>query len=387
MKKERELKKSEIKQIINERVNDIIKKHNNKAKESAVHKKRKSYVEMIELLGDFYKPEHCIRDPKDWKNTAYNEDRQLISFIKHIYCKYKVPSFMFGMFDKSNIDYRTPLYRVWNSNGYSIRDNIGMLFEWFIIAATGRPFAKELSDFFSKKEAHIFLNGLPNLSIYSNYWRAKLIAAGATEETATMCIGVFPYDDVVAKPYMYEAAKFFPRFQEDLDPMTLLDVMSFVDNSARDNAVNRVPQFSFKGRTLKSLIKASVDWHREQKFKVYGDIEANFPKCKIDDWSWVNKDDGCTWYVRQILNSKTLCCEGRAMKHCVATYSSRCTNGDSTIFSLSNSVEGRKLTIELNKYLHIVQARGRFNAQPKGKERKVLESWVKDNGLKFLYKL
>lgn len=381
----KKLQKMSREKAVSERVADILKIHNEKIKKTEDVKKRKSYTEMIELIGELYKPEYCLRSPESWRNDAYNEKRQLMSFVKHIYCKYRVPSFMFGIFDKLNVEYYTRYYKSRENVVYKITKNGAILFEWFIIATSGRSLAKEASDFFTKKEAHIFLNGRNDLSIFANYWRSKLIAAGATEETSDMCIGLFPYDDIVTYPFMYEAAKFFPRFQDDIDPMTLIDVMDYVENMARGDRNKGIPRgrFDFKGKTLKSLIKASIDWHRDQNFKVHGDLDLNFTKCKIDDWEWNDLSTGYVWYIRQILNSKTLYCEGRTLKHCVATYVEKCTSGNSIIFSLTNNVEGRKLTIEVNRYMQIVQARGKFNANPTGKERKILMHWAEDNGIKM----
>jgi len=380
----KKLQKVSREKAVSERVADILKIHNEKTSKTECVRKKKSYTEMIELIGTLYKPECCLRDPKDWRNDAYNEERQLRSFIRHIYCKYKVPSFMFDIFDRFNRDHYTDYWKDRNSTLYVPKKNVALLFEWFIIATSGRSLAKEASDFFTKKEAHVFLNGRNDLSIFANYWRSKLVASGATEETSDMCIGIFPYDDIVAYPFMYEAAKFFPRFQEDLDEMTLIDVMDYIENIARGDRTKWIPmgRFDFKGKTLKSLIKASIDWHRDQNFKVYGDLDADFAKCKIDDWEWNDLSTGYVWYIRQILNSKTLYCEGRALKHCVATYVEKCTSGNSIIFSLSNNIEGRKLTIEVNRYMQMIQARGKFNANPSGKERKILMCWAKDNNVK-----
>lgn len=367
-----------------------LSKHNRDKKSSIASSKKKTFEEVIDYLDEMYKHDLCIRSPKEWKPSSYNFNKQVISFIKWIYCEYNVPSFMFGIFDRNNRLYHGGhTYHNVQIPGRRNRvrqrsADFDSFFEWFMLIASGKSFAKALSDLFTKKEAHIFLNGPPNLNIYENYWRAKIVAAGGSEKLVNMCLRRFPNNSrrIKTHQYWYDAAKFFPRFEKEIDLTSVVDVMDYIV----DTAFNNNNKFSFKGKTFSSIIKASNTWHKEQQLKKFGDLNVYFPLCSIDPWKWKDKREKCDWVVRQILNAKHLYREGKTMHHCVASYTHACKEGRSFIFSMTMedgvNIPERVLTIELNRDLALMQARGKCNASPSGMASKVLNKWMSENNVK-----
>jgi hypothetical protein len=97
--------------------------------------------------------------------------------------------------------------------------------------------------------------------------------------------------------------------------------------------------------------------------------------------------DGRAWTVRELLDGDGLAEEGKAMQHCVATYTGRCLRGTSTIWSLGLEGDGgreRLVTIEVNpRSREVVQAKARCNEVPDEAARAILAEWAVREGLKL----
>ena len=91
------------------------------------------------------------------------------------------------------------------------------------------------------------------------------------------------------------------------------------------------------------------------------------------------------WRLREVLDSKTLADEGRAMSHCVYSYARHIESGACSIWTLTledNTGHWRRLTIEVRPSIRqIVQARGRFNRLPEPRDMLALDAWASRNNL------
>jgi hypothetical protein len=361
-----------------ERAVKELSKHNRKKKKEKIPSKRKSPSEMIEYIPEYlYRPSYFVRLPEDWKSPSFNFSRQIISFVKWIYCSYNPPAFMFNLFfhdlNRATWERADP--------GADRR----LYFKWFLTIASGKSFAKACTNLLTKKEAHIFLNGDNNRSIAENIWRAKYLAAGGSERVISYLYPRLPLNriDHVNKKY-FEMIAFLARFDNEIDRDDLYDVVDYI------RAVISNSNFSFKGRTFNSIIKASNEWHKEQQLTKQGRL--HFPVKRhpeVDDWAFEDKTEKCTWTVKQLLKSTALYHEGRKMRHCVGSYADRCREGSSFIFSMSvndsiNTPE-KLLTIEVDNRNNVIQARGKLNRPPKGKERHILNKWANKFNLRYLW--
>jgi hypothetical protein len=85
------------------------------------------------------------------------------------------------------------------------------------------------------------------------------------------------------------------------------------------------------------------------------------------------------WRIRELLTAAELTAEGRAMRHCVASYAGSCASGRCSIWAMEveshDSIEKRQ-TIEVNRQRVIVQCRGRFNARPTPQDVEMLRRWA-----------
>jgi hypothetical protein len=75
------------------------------------------------------------------------------------------------------------------------------------------------------------------------------------------------------------------------------------------------------------------------------------------------------------------------MKNCVASYSLKCANGISTIFSVErfypeNQIAEKTATLEVNQEKRgIVQAKGKCNTALASKVKSVITRWAQANGI------
>jgi hypothetical protein len=85
--------------------------------------------------------------------------------------------------------------------------------------------------------------------------------------------------------------------------------------------------------------------------------------------------------ITELLSSRELEDEGRAMSHCVATYAGSCAAGHASIWVLkvtdAYDRETRLLTLEVrNSTRQIVQARQKFNKVASPKELSIITRWA-----------
>jgi hypothetical protein len=94
------------------------------------------------------------------------------------------------------------------------------------------------------------------------------------------------------------------------------------------------------------------------------------------------------WRVNELCSALSLECEGRALRHCVATYGWRCRKGELSIFSLRcrGGAEPEKpvLTIAVDRQKRtVVQIRGFRNGRPDWESAGIFQLWREKQGLKL----
>jgi hypothetical protein len=85
--------------------------------------------------------------------------------------------------------------------------------------------------------------------------------------------------------------------------------------------------------------------------------------------------------IAELLSSRELDEEGRAMGHCVGTYAQSCAPGRVSIWTLKLAdawgEETRLLTLEVcNANRQVVQARRKYNMTPGPRELAILRRWA-----------
>lgn len=314
-----------------------------------------------------------IRKPENWVSRSYNYDRQVIDLASFLFCKYPAPYFMFEIFLKS----KTHLSRL-NKNILTSRypkEKEELFFHWFITIAQGGKFAKVTKEYFTKKEAHLFVNAPRNNTILENIWWARCTARSLPENIKNYLCSRGLIDRDFKDEFWLKVLDFLANNMNDLDLHILQELMDYLRQVR-----TMEPEFSLKGRTLGSLIRLSNEWHvRIQKAKMGG--MKRWDGLPYKDWHYHDKAYGRFWEIVQLKSSKELYTEGRRMKHCVYVYTRSCLEGKTGIFSMASGpqkdfMDEKHLTIELSDDGRIIQVRGKLNRASNKNENRILNRWV-----------
>jgi hypothetical protein len=149
------------------------------------------------------------------------------------------------------------------------------------------------------------------------------------------------------------------------------------------------PDYTMKGRTVASIMRQVEEWHK-QLGQDTDQPSLSWRRSPLEDFRLVEGSEVLgnmrVWTITQLLTSRSLLLEGRAMRHCVATYAERCARRQTSIWSMQvENQRGRYrvLTIEVDLLKRIVcQARGKCNRLPQRAERELMEQWAVQEGLK-----
>ncbi|WP_063682355.1 PcfJ domain-containing protein [Bradyrhizobium stylosanthis] len=336
-----------------------------------------------------------VRDAEAWKPRMKTRDaaRLRLAAARHLFARYPVAEH---------------LEQVWIEGAGLGADEIRLRKRWYIAAAGGGPlYAVGAAEWLSRKEVHAFLNPLGNVSFEAAIWQA-IARSYATDPAVAMRIARTRITQTPRAQHRFwrEVARFFCAH-----PTTVEDMDDFHDYLA--DCHRRDPQYSLKGRSLISLGRQMREWHRDldaiarieaarrraeaARNRARGlaggpeQIEDRWLGAAIADWSWtkLSKDRAKReeYVVLQLRTAADLVAETRGMRHCVATYATKCIAGHASIWSLRRRSAGsvqRLLTIELDPRSRAVQVRGFANRPPLAEEGKILERWAQARGIMLL---
>lgn len=332
-----------------------------------------------------------IRDPESWKPQLKTRDaaRLRLAAARHLFARYPVAPH---------------LEQIWIDGAGLGGDEIGLRKRWYIVAAGGGSLYKAgASALLSRKEVHGFLNPLGTVGFDEAIWQA--IARSYTDDPALVTriarsrIARTSRDELT---FWREAVQFFcaqPTTGEEID-----DLCDYIAQRRR-----RDRKFSLKGRSLAALRRLMQAWHRDlaviarieaarQRAEMArhrtaaraDELSAHWPGSPLTEWSWspsskafAKRDE---YVITQLRTAEDLVAESRAMRHCVASYATKCIAGYASIWSLRHRHAGkaeRLLTIELDRGHRAVQVRGFANRVAFVDERKILERWAKARGIKL----
>jgi hypothetical protein len=143
------------------------------------------------------------------------------------------------------------------------------------------------------------------------------------------------------------------------------------------------PDLSIKGWTAASLLRRVARWQRQRDRRPERQL-IRWAKSEIGGYQRQD-EEGRIWTIFELLDSDELAAEGRAMEHCVASYTNVCSKGGATIWSLGLEEDGerqRVLTIEVEpKTRQVVQAKLKDNDDPDERSRSLVEDWARQQGL------
>ncbi|HTO61502.1 MAG TPA: PcfJ domain-containing protein [Bradyrhizobium sp.] len=335
-----------------------------------------------------------LRDAFAWKPQLKTRDaaRLRLAAARYLFARYPVAEH---------------LEQIWIDSVGLGASEIVLRKRWYVVSAGGGSLYRAgAGAWLSRKEVHAFLNPLGSLGFEEAIWQA--IARSYTDDPGIalrIARSRIARTQRVELGFWRETARFFcahPTTVEEID-----DISDYLAHCHR-----RDPEFSLKGRTLVSLGRQMREWHRD--LAVIARIEdarrraeaarnrargatpaaepsnGSWPGAGLADWSWNPSSKAGPkreeYVVVQLRTADDLVAETRAMRHCVATYASKCIAGHASIWSLRRRAgrdSQRLLTIELNRQQRAIQVRGFANRAPFAEECKILERWAKARGIAF----
>ncbi|MFK0687393.1 PcfJ domain-containing protein [Mesorhizobium sp. IMUNJ 23033] len=273
---------------------------------------------------------------------------------------------------------------------------------WYIAVGRGDSLYKAGANaWLSRKEVHCFLNVAGDFTFDEAFWlaiaRSYTDDPGLAARLARTKIARTPRGELA---FSREVTRFFcghPASKEEID-----DLCDYIGAMHQRDAA-----YSLKGRTLASLRRQMLEWHRD--IAAIERIEAMRRRAagrgpptagpqsksrawdgsRLEDWEWrpsakEAKAHGERFFVRQLKTAEDLVAESRAMHHCVSMYAAKCIAGYASIWVLRRTALGkieRLLTIELDPQNRAVQVRGFGNRVASPEERKIVERWAKARGV------
>ena len=319
---------------------------------------------------------HPWRRPlEDWRPRGRGARTALRSLIEHLFVRYAVPQFLFDALMSGELHDRRHFMPVFLhlADGGSPRALVGT-------SVLPAPLTRRM--------CHILLTTPGPSDIVPAVRRAQMLARGGEERLLRAVqqsrLGR-AFDD--EEPFWDTVLAWLCR-QPELDPAEIEPLLDYLSDRRKEDR-----RFAMKGRTPAALRRAQREWHRRlASERVHGHAcGPSFDSCGADPgiWCHVQKQQGggrreVIWTMNEILDYHELISEGRAMRHCVASYAWLIRDGRSSIWSLCCNEE-RRLTVEVSlRQKAVVQVRGRYNRLPRRIEVNFLCRWARANGLRIM---
>jgi hypothetical protein len=325
-----------------------------------------------------------VRHYETWEPAGKGKESQYRSLIKHLFCKYPLPAFLYRVFMQG--DQRLPA-------GKDISD-----LELFAALGSGASLYKlvqsgEVRVPLTRKMCHLFLQAPEDFDIVPAFRRAQILGLGG-ENRLVRAIRISKLGEAV---YTKDEEIFWETVLQWLVNNPMLDMaqvsplidyfqFKFQDEKAKNLA------YSIKGRTPVSVMRDMTGWHAHlgKTKDIKGDIykPSGF---KAGSWPAVMMNDSRKMLVtmQEILTGTALAAEGRAQSHCVYSYGSSCLAGTISIWSLGQQFapedipvgeRKRLVTIEVGRQARqIRQVRGKCNRRPTPNERNWIKRWANEN--------
>ncbi len=297
----------------------------------------------------------------------------MAEMFKYLFCKYEMPNALLKCFPKLGDD------------GYSILAQI-------ILGKNLRKI-EDLPLKMSKKENFVFLNKIPDdIEFEDNHLKRLLVFAKILKvntEESHLLKNMLSYSNTFKYrlPAFIEDLSFWQdtfRFLTKVDYNINMGIREFIDFFEYHRYFSEQEPFSFKGRTLNSIVRLITEWHGFAQYQK--DLKLISKKWdKIEKSNFKTEYNGEQFIFKQIDNGEDLYKESKALKHCVFSYIRSCINGYTSIWSMQNITKRgneRILTIEVVNN-EIVQVSGEHNRQIIPNEEILLKRFAEFNELKI----
>jgi hypothetical protein len=321
-----------------------------------------------------------LRPVETWLPARQNSWPLFTSLAHHLLALYPVPACM------TSVWFDLPPGQVLPQHG------------WYKLLGLGRSIrTAALPLRLTKAMAHLFSQAPHHYTAVGALRRAQVRGLGGGEALARAVVGTRLGKTLENEDFWESVLHFFVN-HPSLDLALVGPVVDFLQHQKFEWKEGEGvfgkqppprPDYTMKGRTVASVLRQLEEWHKQ-----LGE-DANQPSLgwrhsTIKDFRLVDGSEALAnmrvWTITELLTSRALFLEGRAMRHCVATYAERCACRQTSIWSMQ--VENqlgrhRVLTVEVDLPKRTVcQARRKCNRLPQAVEREIMERWAAQEGLK-----
>lgn len=325
------------------------------------------------------------RPLEEWRPDSHNTRRQFTSLARHLLAEYHVPAFMDEAWFKGD----TLIAREQQ--------------DWFLHIGRGQNIrTAELPVRLTKMMAHHFLQAPADHSIEAALRYGQIRGLGGDDALVRAVVATRLGEGFEHEEFWLSVLHFFVN-NPLLDHVHVGPIVDYVHHRkfvpAEDEAPAE-PEFSMKGRGVIPLLRRVEAWHDELA------RAARRPPRQWEPSGFgafrTLETDGeevlACWSVQEVLTSQELNEEGKAMRHCVASYGGSCARGQISVWSMQveeypTHIRRRVMTIAVNNARKsITQARGRCNRLPGAKDSTIrlnkaptiLKQWARQEGLTIL---
>jgi hypothetical protein len=324
-----------------------------------------------------------VRAPEDWKPRSHNAYWQFHSLVHHLTTRYDVPVFM-------------------NSAWLEGLTAAGVVHQrWFLDVAQGKNIraCEGLPVPLTKKQAHFYLEAPADFDVLSAFRWAQVVELGGDDRLVRSILRTRVGTDFTRDEFWVGVFRWLVEHPM-LDAVHHGPILDYLHNqkfvaTALNPRAGRPgeprllapqPNLTMKGRNPETLLAAVNEWHRrlgrDRTARPTAWAPCGLPAFRHEEGTGAARR---VYTIEELLSSRALDDEGRAMSHCVGSYAASCASGRTAIWSLKETddvgQETRLLTLEVTVgSRQIVQARRRFNALPTQKELSLVGRWAGAGG-------
>jgi hypothetical protein len=350
----------------------------------AVYEKAPKIVNRVHVLWRLANAK-WLRPLEDWKPKGKGADTQFRSLVDHLLVEYRMPAFLYQMFNKvegrwgeaARRRHRAPPQHPPNDRHIDLFIQVAQGASLYkVVKAGGLPTPM------TKRMCHAFMQSSANSTLIEAVRRVQVEAFGGDLRLLhTLLSTRLGREFRPNEPFWATVIQWFCNHSM-IDTAQVGPLMDYITHRRAEET-----DFSMKGRSPLAMLRGMEAWHGVLAHvrKLHG---KPFEPSGFDAGRWEYKrrlpsggSVPIVWTMTEILASKELATEGRAMKHCVYSYGRSIESGNTSIWSLQKDGE-RVLTVEVqNRQFAVVQARGKLNRSANPAQRRHLQHWADDNGL------
>ena len=326
------------------------------------------------------------RSPETWQPLpdVMDAELQIHSLLAHVFVKYDVPAF---------------LYQAWLVRGdlrWRERD-------WFCQLAQGVSWRslQGFPKFFQRRALHEARNAPGHLSVMQGLRWGQVRAFGGSKILAREVLA-----SRMAVNFTHEATwcRLIEKFSAHQQrwAMEFGSVSDMLYEMLDDDDLTKVERLlilplselcaharQFWHERHKIFAASLPDW--QQRFHSNSSVRKQMSRLLRCNWKpFTTKlhdvsqwNDRNKWRAKELTSAFELLVEGRAMRHCVASYLNLCMKRMSAIYSFCVSCEEgeSRLTVEVDcDFKEIWQVRKKWNHTPSDHEWQAVTEWAQRNG-------